>query len=66
MTLTAPDANGRSQGCATVDPTVARDIALRGYEYYLNVHNADHPGGAIRGQLRSSQPMQAPRQGAGA
>ena len=63
VTLTTPDASGRSRGCATVDPAVARDIALRGYEYYLNIHTADHPGGAIRGQLRAAEPMWGPRPG---
>jgi hypothetical protein len=50
--LTTPDANGRSEGCATVDPDVAREIAFQAHLFYLNVHNADHPQGAIRGQLR--------------
>lgn len=63
VTLTAPDADGRSQGCTTVDPMVARNIAMRGHEYYLNVHNAAHPTGAIRGQLRASEPIREPRQG---
>jgi hypothetical protein len=63
VTLATPDAAGRSQGCATVDPMVARDIAMRGHEYYLNVHTGPHPAGAIRGQLRGAMPMRAPRQG---
>jgi len=50
--LTTPDATGRSQGCATVDPELAREIAYRAHGFYLNVHDADHPNGAIRGQLR--------------
>jgi hypothetical protein len=39
-------------GCVdNVDNTVAADILMNPAEYYVNVHNADHPGGALRGQL---------------
>lgn len=54
LPLTTPDAAGRSQGCATVDIALAREIAARGYDFYLNVHTAAQPAGAIRGQLRGS------------
>jgi hypothetical protein len=52
LMLTTPDAAGHSQGCATVDPMLAREIAYQGHLFYVNVHNATHPNGAIRGQLR--------------
>ena len=52
LMLTTPDAAGHSQGCATVDPTLAREIAYQGHLFYVNVHTATHPNGAIRGQLR--------------
>jgi hypothetical protein len=52
LMLTTPDAAGHSQGCAIVDPTLAREIAYQGHLFYVNVHNAAHPNGAIRGQLR--------------
>lgn len=52
LTLTTPDAAGRSQGCATVAQGVARELALRAHDFYVNVHTATHPTGAIRGQLR--------------
>jgi len=52
VTLTTPDAAGRSQGCAAVDPGLAREIAMRSFDFYVNVHTAPHPAGAIRGQLR--------------
>ena len=52
LALTTPDANGRSQGCATVDPGLAREMVLAAQEFYVNVHTEAHPQGAIRGQLR--------------
>lgn len=52
LMLTTPDAAGRSQGCANVDPNLARELAFQGHLFYVNVHNATHPNGAIRGQLR--------------
>lgn len=49
--LTKPDAAGKSTGCATVAPEVAKDIAANPGGYYVNVHNAEFPPGAVRGQL---------------
>ena len=54
VTLTAPGADGRSEGCAAVDEAVAREIANRPYDFYVNVHTAAFPTGAIRGQLRGA------------
>jgi hypothetical protein len=48
--LTSP-ANGKSSGCATVDPAVAKDIAANPGGYYVNVHTEQFKAGAIRGQL---------------
>jgi CHRD domain len=39
-------------GCATVDRALARAIAASPGDYYVNIHTAELPGGAIRGQLR--------------
>jgi hypothetical protein len=51
--LKAPKANGISRGCVEgVDRALLRKIARHPSEYYVNVHNARYPQGAIRGQLR--------------
>lgn len=63
LTLTTPDAAGHSQGCATVEPMLARQLAMMAHEFYVNVHSAPHPAGAIRGQMRGgprrSEPTRA-------
>ena len=43
----------RSKGCATAPAAVAAAIQRNPSAYYVNVHNAKYPGGALRGQLRS-------------
>lgn len=49
----SPPTDGTSAGCIdTGDADLAADIALReSAEYYVNVHNAEYPGGAVRAQL---------------
>ena len=42
---------GVAAGCATVDRALLRDILKDPSGYYVNVHTAEFPAGAIRGQL---------------
>ena len=51
--LEAP-ADGDSMACAEgVDKSLIRAIIRNPNLYYINVHNAPYPGGAVRGQLRA-------------
>src|SRR5829696_1823426 len=49
--LSAPDADGIASGCTSVDREEIKEIIQHPEEYYVNVHNADFPNGALRGQL---------------
>ena len=48
--LAAPT-SGMSSGCASVDPELIKAIMQNPENYYVNVHNAEYPAGAVRGQL---------------
>ena len=41
----------RNKGCTTTTAANARAIAARPRSFYVNVHNAAYPNGAVRGQL---------------
>jgi hypothetical protein len=49
--LNAPNAEGYSSGCASVDRDLIRAIRQNPDDYYVNVHTTDFPAGAVRGQL---------------
>jgi hypothetical protein len=49
VTFTAP--NPTASACVTTTPANAVNIAANPAGFYVNIHNADFPGGAIRGQL---------------
>jgi hypothetical protein len=42
----------KAKGCTTAPAAIARAIQRNPSAYYVNVHNARYPGGAVRGQLQ--------------
>jgi len=48
--LAAPT-EGSSSGCVDVDPALIKEIRQNPEAFYVNVHNATYPPGAVRGQL---------------
>jgi hypothetical protein len=47
----APPTRGVSGGCVAASEDLLNAIAANPGNYYVNVHNAEFPGGALRGQL---------------
>ena len=50
VALDAPK-TGSAKGCKTADAAVVKAIMQNPADYYVNVHNAAFPKGAVRGQL---------------
>jgi hypothetical protein len=50
VTLDAPT-DGESNGCLTIATELLDEIIANPSGFYVNVHNARYPEGAIRGQL---------------
>jgi hypothetical protein len=49
--ISPPDASGMSMGCTDVPADLIKRIGQTPSNYYFNVHNAEFPGGALRGQV---------------
>jgi hypothetical protein len=47
----------KSKGCTTTTAAIAAALKKSPGAYYVNVHNAKYPGGALRGQLGSGEMM---------
>jgi CHRD domain len=43
----------KRQGCTSAPKAKIRAVAAHPSAYYVNIHNAKHPAGAMRGQLRA-------------
>lgn len=50
--LSAPT-DGKVEGCVAVDADTMAALWAEPASFYVNVHNAEHPAGAVRGQLMS-------------
>ncbi|NNC72545.1 MAG: CHRD domain-containing protein [Sphingomonadaceae bacterium] len=51
LTLDAPGSDGGSDGCVEASSALRAEIRANPAGFYFNVHNEEHPAGAIRGQL---------------
>lgn len=49
--LETPAADGSVEGCTEVEASILESIVADPASFYVNVHNAEFPDGAVRGQL---------------
>ena len=49
--ISTPSDKGAAKGCTAAGRALIKDIVANPDQYYLNIHTADFPAGAIRGQL---------------
>lgn len=50
-TLQTPMLGRETDTCMNIDPVLARRVMASPASFYVNVHNAAYPNGAVRGQL---------------
>ena len=51
VTLAPPPTEGSSKGCVSASADLIKDLRQNPANYYIHIHNADFPDGAVRGQL---------------
>ena len=56
VTLAPPPTNGASNNCVAANADLIKRIRQNPEEFYINVHTADFPNGAVRGQLSTKKP----------
>jgi len=49
--ITLIEKNGSWNSCVAADAALIKDIVQNPANYYFNIHNAQYPNGALRGQL---------------
>lgn len=49
-----PPTDGERDGCVAAPGALADEIKANPSDFYVNIHNAEFPNGAIRGQLRGT------------
>ena len=60
VTLAPPPTNGASNSCVTASADLIKRIRQNPENFYINVHNADFPNGAVRGQLTKTGKAASP------